>query len=110
MRRAGAVALLLWLSACAAVPPAADDEAAIRAMLETQAAAWNRGDIDGFMQGYWNDPGLRFASGDSVPCGWAAANHRSHAHSPDTAAMGRLQFSEVQVEPLAPDAALVFGH
>jgi ketosteroid isomerase-like protein len=86
-----------------------DDEAAIRALLAGQAAAWNRGDIDGFMQGYWNDPGLRFASGDSVTYGWAAANQRYHAHYPDAAAMGTLQFSELQVEPVGPDAALVFG-
>ncbi|WP_211254869.1 YybH family protein [Nevskia soli] len=82
----------------------------IRTVLAEQAAAWNRGDIDGFMQGYWNSEQLRFASGDSVTYGWAAANQRYHAHYPDRAAMGTLEFSGLDVELLAPDAAVVFGH
>lgn len=106
----GALLLLLALAGCAAAPPAADGEAAqIRAVLAGQAAAWNRGDIDGFMQGYWNSEQLRFASGDSVTYGWAAANQRYHAHYPDRAAMGVLEFSDLDVELLAPDAAIVFG-
>ncbi len=101
---------LLALAGCAASPPAADTEATqIRAVLAGQAAAWNRGDIDGFMQGYWNSEQLRFASGDSVTYGWAAANQRYHAHYPDRAAMGTLEFSDLDVELLAPDAAIVFG-
>ncbi len=101
---------LLALAGCAASPPAADTEAAsIRAVLAGQSAAWNRGDIDGFMQGYWNSEQLRFASGDSVTYGWAAANQRYHAHYPDRAAMGALEFSDLDVELLAPDAAIVFG-
>jgi len=105
-----ALLLLLLLAGCAAAPPAADGEAAqIRAVLAGQAAAWNRGDIDGFMQGYWNSEQLRFASGDSVTYGWAAANQRYHAHYPDRAAMGVLEFSDLDVELLAPDAAIVFG-
>ena len=106
----GALLLLLVLAGCAAAPPAADSEATqIRAVLAGQAAAWNRGDIDGFMQGYWNSEQLRFASGDSVTYGWAAANQRYHAHYPDRAAMGALEFSDLDVELLAPDAAIVFG-
>ena len=103
--------ILLVLAGCAAAPPAADVEAtSIRAVLAGQAAAWNRGDIDGFMQGYWNSEQLRFASGGSVTYGWAAANQRYHAHYPDRAAMGTLAFSDLDVELLAPDAAIVFGH
>jgi len=101
---------LLVLAGCASSPPAADTEvASIRAVLAGQAAAWNRGDIDGFMQGYWNSEQLRFASGDSVTYGWAAAKQRYHAHYPDRAAMGTLEFSDLDVELLAPDAAIVFG-
>lgn len=101
---------LLVLASCAAALPAGDTEAAqIRAVLAGQAAAWNRGDIDGFMQGYWNSEQLRFASGDSVTYGWAAANKRYHAHYPDRATMGTLEFSDLDVELLAPDAAIVFG-
>ncbi|MFI4980456.1 MAG: YybH family protein [Nevskiales bacterium] len=103
--------ILLVLAGCATDPPAADVEAtSIRSVLAEQAAAWNRGDIDGFMQGYWNSEQLRFASGDSVTYGWAAANQRYHTHYPDRAAMGALEFTGLDVELLAPDAAVVFGH
>lgn len=109
--RGGFLIILLLFAACAAAPPLADTSAAqIRAVLADQAAAWNRGDIDGFMQGYWNSEQLRFASGDSVSYGWAAADRRYHAHYPDRAAMGTLEFSGLEVELPAPDAAIVFGH
>ena len=102
--------LLAAVAACSSAASSPDaDSAQIRAVLAAQAAAWNRGDIDGFMQGYWNSEQLRFASGDSVTYGWAAANQRYHAHYPDRAAMGALEFSELDVELLAPDAAIVFG-
>jgi ketosteroid isomerase-like protein len=108
------LALPLLLAACAGTAPEPGDgpqaEQQIRAALAQQAAAWNRGDIDAFMQGYWNSEQLRFASGDSVTYGWAAANRRYHEHYPDRAAMGTLEFSDLAVEPLAPDAVLVFGH
>ena len=107
----GLLVLLLFAGCAAAPPPLADTSAVqIRAVLADQAAAWNRGDIDGFMQGYWNSEQLRFASGDSITYGWAAANQRYHTHYPDCAAMGRLDFSDLDVELLAPDAAIVFGH
>lgn len=109
--RAGLLLISLTLAACPSMTPDTNaDSVEIRSLLAEQAAAWNRGDIDGFMQGYWNSEQLRFASGDSVTYGWAAANQRYHAHYPDRAAMGTLDFSDLAVEPLAPDAALVFGH
>jgi ketosteroid isomerase-like protein len=108
----------LLLGACAAAVPHRIDiqaqpwqaEAQILDTLGRQSAAWNHGDIDGFMQGYWNSEQLRFASGDSVTYGWAAAEQRYRKHYPDRAAMGVLEFSDLDVELLAPDAAVVFGH
>lgn len=108
MRRAGLLLALLWLAACAANPPVSD-ESQIRNLLDAQSTAWNRGDIDGFMQGYWNSEQLRFASGDSVTYGWAAANRRYHDHYPDRSAMGKLSFTDLDVEMVGADAALVFG-
>jgi len=103
--------ILLALAACATTAPDTNAESAqIRGLLAEQAAAWNQGDIEGFMQGYWNSEQLRFASGDSVSYGWAAADRRYHARYPNRAAMGRLEFSGLEVELPAPDAAIVFGH
>jgi hypothetical protein len=58
------VALAACLTHCGA--RGHDPSVEVRALLDTQAAAWNRGDIEGFMQGYWNSPELRFASGGNV--------------------------------------------
>lgn len=108
----GAAALLLLLGAnlsAHAAPRSLDDEAAIRAVLAEQASAWNRGDIDAFMNGYWKDDRLRFASGDTVTTGWQATLDRYRARYQDRAAMGELRFSGLVVETLSDDAALVFG-
>lgn len=87
-----------------------ESEIAIRAVLAAQAAAWNRGDIDGFMQGYWNSPELRFLSGGQVTRGWQATRDRYDARygtSPQT--MGRLSFSRLDVAGLSHNAAVVYG-
>ncbi len=42
----------------------------VRKVLDEQTAAWNRGDIEGFMQGYWKSENLIFVSGDRVTRGW----------------------------------------
>jgi ketosteroid isomerase-like protein len=102
---------LSLLAACATAPAprANDDASAIRILLQQQSDAWNRGDIDAFMQGYWQDDRLRFASGDSVASGWQTTLERYRAHYPDRAAMGQLSFTDVDIEMVGPDAALVFG-
>lgn len=85
------------------------DEDRILGVLTTQQAAWNAGDIDGFMQGYWQSPDLRFASGGSVTSGWQETRDRYHARYSDRAMMGELEFSDLDVNMLAPDAAVVHG-
>ncbi len=84
-------------------------QAEIRNVLDTQVAAWNRGDIDGFMDGYWKSPEMRFASGGNIRQGWQAARDAYHAGYPDRAAMGTLTFSDLDIQVLSPDRALVFG-
>ncbi len=88
----------------------ADDSAGnIRAALQTQAAAWNRGDIPAFMATYWKSEKLRFASGGAITHGWQPTLERYLKRYPDKAAMGTLAFSDLEVTVLAPDAAIVFG-
>lgn len=109
-RAACMFAIALVMSACAA--PARDSEgeaSAIRSLLIAQQTAWNRGDIDEFMQGYRKSEELRFASGDTVTYGWQQTRDRYIQRYPDRAAMGKLTFSDLKVEVLGPDAAVVFG-
>jgi len=82
---------------------------AIRDVLATQQAAWNRGDIDAFMDGYWRSDELTFVSGGDVTKGWQPTLDRYKAKYTDRAIMGRLAFSDLNVRDLARDAALVFG-
>ncbi len=90
-------------------PVRADDEAAIRAVLQQQVEAWNQGDIDAFMDGYARTDSLRFASGGAVHTGWQATLDRYHRTYPDRAAMGTLTFDLRAVRVLSAQWAVVFG-
>ncbi len=87
------------------------DEDAIRAMLKQQSEAWNRGDLDGFMKAYWKSDNLTFFSGPTATQGWQATLDRYRKrYQSDGQEMGKLTFSEVRVDMLGPDTALVRGH
>jgi len=105
-----ALALTPCVALAADVSAPAAPSAEILSLLQTQAEAWNRGDIDAFMQTYAPVDDLRFASGGSVTYGWKPTLERYKRRYPDRAAMGTLTFSELAVTELSPDAALVFGH
>ncbi len=97
----------LTLSLAAAPPPGAT---AIRQTLAREAAAWNRGDIRGFMSAYWDSDQTQFIGAGGITLGWKAVlDHYLKAY-PNPAAMGRLTFSGVQVTVLDPGAAYVVGH
>ena len=100
---------LLQGSAPAAEPtPGAAEE--IRAVLKTQVAAWNRGDVAGFMQGYWKSPDTEFVSSEGVLRGWEKVLARYRKAYPNRSSMGHLEFSGLEVTELGPDAALVLGN
>ncbi len=84
----------------------ADD---IRSVMDEQTAAWNRGDIEGFMKGYWNSPELKFVSGTNVTKGWQPTLDRYKENYDSKAKMGILTFSDLEVNVLSKDAAVVLG-
>ena len=84
-------------------------ESAIRKVMDDEAAAWNRGDIEGFMQGYWRSAELKFVSGDRVTRGWQQTLDNYKRSYPDKAAMGTLTFSDLEITVLSKDAAFVVG-
>ena len=86
------------------------DERAILDVLTTQQAAWNRGDIPTFLQGYWNSPDLTFAGSDGFVRGYDGLLQRYQSSYPNSAAMGQLDFSGLQLRSLGPDAVMVLGH
>jgi ketosteroid isomerase-like protein len=89
--------------------PDASGETQIRAILDLQTAAWNRGDIDAFMTGYWKSPETEFVGASGITRGWQAVLDRYRRNYPDGKAMGRLTFSNLDVHIVCPDAAFVVG-
>lgn len=85
------------------------DRAAINTVLQSQQAAWNRGDVDAFLKGYWESPELTFSGSNGVSRGWDGVLARYKKNYPDRAAMGELNFSDLEFRFLGSDAALVLG-
>lgn len=83
-------------------------EKKVSAVMDEQAAAWNRGDIDGFMNGYWNSDRLVFVS-SRVTRGWQSTLDNYKKSYPNRAAMGTLTFSDLEITVLSKDAAVVLG-
>ncbi len=85
-------------------------KSAVENVLRQQETAWNRRDLDGFMTGYWNSPDLTFFSGAKLTSGWQATleryrkTYQSEGHD-----MGKLEFSDLRIDPLGPDGAFVRG-
>jgi ketosteroid isomerase-like protein len=106
------VVALLFTSSAALAQNAADSEkSAIRALLAHQVDAWNRGDLEGFMAGYWRSPELSFISGTTETRGWEPTLERYRKkYQGEGKEMGKLDFFDLRVEMLAPDAAFVRGH
>ena len=89
---------------------ATDPSSAIRKVLSDQQGAWNRGDISAFLEGYLNSPELTFASSDGIVRGHDGLLERYLKNYPDQAHMGELEFSNLEIQELGDDWALVVGH
>ncbi len=106
----------------AALPAAAPDIAGeVRALLDAQVAAWNRGDLAAFLEGYRHGPDLTFYSNGATMRGFESVQARyetSYGSAPavaakgaslDVATMGKLSFEDLEIIVLAPDAAFARG-
>jgi uncharacterized protein (TIGR02246 family) len=82
---------------------------AVRAVLEAQRDAWNRGDIEGYMDGYERSADTVFVSGDNVMRGWQGVLERYKKNYDSREKMGLLSFSDLEITVLSKDAALVLG-
>lgn len=110
---AAALSLLIPKHLAAPEPGAdahASDRAAITQVLADQQSAWNRGDVNAFLHGYWHSPELTFAGSNGFSQGWDGVMARYKKNYPDRASMGELDFSALNFRFLGPDAALVLGH
>lgn len=99
--RVGQVGLVVLLAGGSASLTAgcASDADRIRDVLDAQVAAWNRGDIDAFMEGYWKSDELVFKSGADEQRGWQATLDRYRRAYDTREKMGTLSFSELRIGP-----------
>lgn len=82
---------------------------AIRKVMDEQIVAWNKGDIDGFMQGYWKSENLIFVSGDNVRRGWQTVTDNYKKSYNTREKMGVLSFTDLEIMILSKDSAKVLG-
>ena len=98
------ILLFFAVSGCAA-----QDHPEIRSVLEAQQAAWNNGDLAGFMAGYWKSDDLVFSSPDGETHGWQATLERYKTRYGSRKKMGELTFSRLTVARPTPETAEVSG-
>ena len=103
--------VVLIMMACSPMPQQSNAAitAEITELLHIQDTAWNEGDIDGFMEYYQKSEDLRFASGGNINRGWQATIDGYKNRYPNTDAMGKLSFSDMEIKVLSPEYAQVFG-
>ncbi len=85
------------------------DEQAIRNILARQASDWNKGDIEGYMKGYWENDSLLFVGKNGPRYGYRNTLQSYQKSYPGSAAMGKLGFEILKILPLSSDCYFVFG-
>ncbi len=107
---AGLVILLAVRMRAAAEPSEEQTRTTVKKVLDDQVAAWNRGDLEGFMKGYWLSDKLTFFSEDRVQRGWQETHDRYRKrYQAEGKEMGSLKFDDLQIDPTGPKSALVRG-
>ena len=108
--------LTLFVACTAGTAPASQPNkhsnsapAAIQAVLDAQRDAWNRGDIEAYMDGYDRSPKTEFVGGDDISRGWQTVLDRYKKKYDTREKMGTLTFSEIDIKLLSKDTALVLG-
>src|SRR5438093_7493509 len=103
--------MVLVVSACVSSSATNDEQAvaAVRTVMEAQQAAWNRGDIEGFMDGYERAETTIFVSGDELTRGWQTVLDRYKKRYTSREQMGTLTFSALEIKPVSPVLAVADG-
>ncbi|PYK84880.1 MAG: DUF4440 domain-containing protein [Verrucomicrobia bacterium] len=104
-----AAVAIFWVAPAELAAARTDTASKIRIVLQSQQGAWNRGDIDAFMNGYWHSDQTVFVSGDEVTRGWQKVLDRYKKKYSDRAKMGTLTFSDLEITTLSGDSAAALG-
>lgn len=85
------------------------EEEAVRAVFSAQQIAWNNGDMEAFMSGYWNSDSLQFISNRGINHGWKETLDGYKRAYPNREAMGTLSFEITQIKPMSEIYFVVMG-
>ena len=85
---------------------AATVEESVRAVLDKQVEAWNKGDTEGFLDGYASDTVF---VGEKMTRGVEDLKRRYQEHYPTRASMGKLSFFDLEIHAMGKDYAYVIG-
>ena len=100
MKKVVAISLLFSIASTALLAQS-KNETAIRNILSEQTTAWNNGNIESFMKGYWKNDSLMFIGKSGVTYGWVNTLNNYKKGYPDAAAMGKLTFTLISVKKLS---------
>ncbi|MBS1758547.1 MAG: DUF4440 domain-containing protein [Bacteroidetes bacterium] len=103
------IALLSFIIFSLTLSAQSKDVKAIRQLLSNQSAAWNNGNLDGYMKGYWENDSLMFVGKSGVTYGYANTLKNYKKGYPDTAAMGKLSFTELKIQKLSRKYYFIVG-
>mgnify|MGYP005832825367 CR=1 FL=1 len=81
----------------------------IQGLLNAQCEAWNKGNIDGYMEGYWQSDSMLFTSGGNLQYGWKATLDKYKNTYNSLEKMGVLKFSDLNFFILAENAVWLVG-
>ena len=85
------------------------DEKAIRDLMDRQSSAWNKGELDNFMKGYWENDSLMFVGKSGVTYGYKATLENYKKGYPDKTAMGELNFTLIKIDKISREYIFVVG-
>ncbi|WKZ58440.1 MAG: nuclear transport factor 2 family protein [Cyclobacteriaceae bacterium] len=85
------------------------EESAIRQVMHNQQEAWNRADIEAFMEGYWKSDSLKFIGRNGITYGWQTTLDNYKKSYPTPEAMGKLTFSILTLDILSETSAFMIG-
>ena len=101
--------MVLFTGLLLSVAAQSKDEMQVRKVLQRQLTAWNNGDINSFMSGYWKNDSLMFIGKSGITFGWQKTLENYKKGYPDTATMGKLDFNILQVRRISSDHFFVVG-
>lgn len=103
----------LAMANCSNIKPAEEfistDRRAILQTLQDQTQAWNEGNPEKFMEGYWKSDSMQFVGRNKINFGWQTTLDNYKKNYPDTVAMGKLRFEILRINPISSDAAFLTG-